>query len=70
MKYAIEANKNGMSYSDFLISLKELDEISGEGTKERIYNRIRRMSINKKAKEALWRSFSYDMTLEGERIYF
>ena len=70
VKYAIEANKNGMSYSDFLISRKELDDISGEGTKGRIYNRIRRMSINKKAKEALWRSFSYDMTLEGERIYF
>ena len=70
VKYAIEANKNGMSYSDFLISRKELDDISGEGTKGRIYNRIRRMHINKKAKEALWRSFSYDMTLEGERIYF
>ena len=70
VKYAIEANKNGMSYSDFLISRKELDEISGEGTKERIYNRIRRMSINKKAKEAMWLSFYDDMKLEGERIYF
>ena len=70
VKYAIEANKNGMSYSDFLISRKELDDISGEGTKGRIYNRIRRMSINKKAKEAMWLSFYDDMTLEGERIYF
>lgn len=59
-----------MSYFDFFISRKELDDISGEGTKERIYNKVKNMNINKKAKEAMWLSFYDDMTLEGKRIYF
>ena len=70
VKYAIEANKNGMSYADFFISRKELDIISGEGQKEKRYNRIKRMNISKSEKEALWLSFYDDMKLEGERIYF
>lgn len=70
VKYAIEANKNGMSYADFLIKHKDLNDLSGEGTKQRIYYRIKRMNINRKAKEALWKSFYDEMKLEGERIYF
>ena len=70
MKYAIEANKNGMSYADFFISRKELDIISGEGQKEKRYNRIRRMDINKGLKIAMWKSFYDDMTIGGKRIYF
>ena len=70
VKYAIEANKNGMSYADFLIKHKDLNDLSGEGTKQRIYYRIKHMNINRKAKEALWKSFYDEMKLEGERIYF
>ena len=70
MKYAIEANKNGMSYADFFIKHKDLNDLSVEGTKQRIYYRIKRMNINRKAKEALWKSFYDEMKLEGERIYF
>lgn len=67
---ATEANEKGMSYSDFLVMRESLNEISGEGTKEKRYNKIRRMNINKSAKEALWKSFNYDMSLGGEKIYF
>lgn len=67
---ATEANEKGMSYSDFLVMRERLNEISGEGTKEKRYNKIRRMNISKSAKETLWKSFNYDMSLGGERIYF
>lgn len=67
---ATEANEKGMSYSDFLVMRESLNEISGEGTKEKRYNEIRRMNINKDAKEALWKSFNYDMSLGGKRLYF
>lgn len=70
IKSAIEADEKGMNYSDFLVSREELNDISGEGTKEKRYNKIRRMNINKSAKEALWKSFNYDMSLGGESINF
>lgn len=59
-----------MNYSDFLVLHEKLKEISGKGSKEKIYNKIRRMSIPKKEKEALWLSFYDEMKLGGERIYF
>lgn len=70
IKKATEANERGMSYSDFLVMRERLNEISGEGTKEKRYNKIRRMNISKSAKEALWKSFNYDMALGGESINF
>ena len=70
IKSAIEADEKGMNYSDFLVSREELNDISGEGTKEKRYNKIRRMNINKSAKKALWKSFNYDMSLGGESINF
>ncbi len=70
IRSAIQANEKGMSYADFIISREQLSGISGEGTNEKIYNRIKRMNISKSEKEALWLSFYDDMTLEGKRIYF
>lgn len=67
---AINANKKGMKYSDFLVLHNKLKGISGQGTKEKIYRQIKYMDLNKDAKEALWLSFYDDMKLEGERIYF
>lgn len=67
---ATEANEKGMSYSDFLVMRESLNVISGEGAKEKRYNKIRRMNISKSTKEALWKSFNYDMSLGGKSINF